>query len=211
MAVLLIVDDDRLVLATLSKGLSDCGHEVIATSTGELALAACDERTPDLALLDARMPGMSGIQVATRLREMEIPFIFLSAYGDSEVVNDAVAHGAYSYLVKPIDVPQIIPAIQAALARAEDLRRLQQTEKQLSTALGTGREISVAVGLIMERHRLTADEAFERLRAIARSTRRKVNDVAIDFVKASETINQPEPGHDRRARKVKSAATKPDR
>ncbi len=188
---ILIVDDDRLILATLSKGLRDLGYEVREASSGTVALHLCEELSPDLVMLDARMPGLSGMDVAAKLFPKHIPFIFLSAYGDQAIVKQAIEQGAYSYLVKPLDVPQIVPVIESALARTAELRLLKSTEQNLNVALSRGRATSVAVGLIMERHRLSADEAFEALRQYARSQRRKLDDVAAQMVSAADNINIP--------------------
>lgn len=188
---ILIVDDDRLILATLGKGLRDAGYAVREASNGAEALRFCAEQTPDLVMLDARMPGLSGMEVAVELRQRNIPFIFLSAYGDHAIVKQAVEQGAYSYLVKPLDVPQIVPVIEAALVRSSELKQLKHAERNLNVALSSGRATSVAIGLIMERHRLNADEAFEALRQYARSQRRKLDDVAAQIVNSADDINIP--------------------
>lgn len=189
---LLLADDDRLILATLGRGLRDVGFDVIEAVSGEEAVHLAKEKSPALAILDVRMPGLSGIETAQRLRrETTVPFIFLSAYGDTDVVKQAAVEGALGYLLKPIDVPQMVPLIEAALARAAEIRALRENEAHLNTALAAGRETSVAVGLLMERKRLTLADAFETLRSYARSQRRKVQDVAGEMVRAAELLNSP--------------------
>jgi two-component system, response regulator PdtaR len=188
---ILIVDDDRLVLATLGKGLRGAGYEVREASSGTEALLFCAEQPPDLVMLDVRMPGLSGMNVAAEIFQKNISFIFLSAYGDHAVVKQAIEQGAYSYLVKPLDVPQIVPAIEAALVRSAELKKLRLAEQNLNVALSKGRASSVAIGLIMERYRLGSDEAFEVLRQYARSQRRRFDDVAAQMVSAAEEINIP--------------------
>ncbi len=185
----MIVDDDRLILATLSKGLQNAGYDVRGADSGAEALRLCSEKIPDLVMLDARMPGMSGMEVAAELFLKSIPFIFLSAYGDHAIVKEAIEQGAYSYLVKPLDVPQIVPMIEAALARSAELKQLKLAEQNLNVALSRGRATSVAIGLIMERYRLTTDEAFDVLRQYARSQRRRLDEVAAQMVSAAEDIN----------------------
>src|SRR3970282_1991398 len=145
---ILVVDDDRLVLAALAEGLRTAGYRVTSVASGADALGVTD--TPDLALLDVRMPGMSGIELGRKLREQGgIPFLFLSAYGDQEIVKQATGEGALGYLVKPLDVQQIVPEIEAALARGSDIKKLRESEAQLNTALAGSRDISMAVGLLM--------------------------------------------------------------
>lgn len=178
---IMIVDDDRLVLAALSRGLKDAGYRVSAAANGEDAYTIATRDPPDLALLDIRMPGMNGIELGRRLRE-RVPFLYLSAYGDEDTVRDGVAQGALGYLVKPLDIAQILPAVQAALARAAEIRALHEKETQLMTALATNRETATAVGLLMERKRLDREQAFELLRAHARSARRSVQELARDLL-----------------------------
>jgi response regulator NasT len=133
---------------------------------------------PDLAVLDIRMQGLSGLELGRWLGERGIAFIFLTAYDDAAFVRDAREAGALGYLVKPIDVPRIIPSLETALARASDLDRLRESEEKLIVALKHSREISMAVGLVMERYSLTAEHAFGALKREARDRRKKVLDVA---------------------------------
>ena len=187
-AYILIVDDDRLVLAAPSHGLRDAGYRVTGAAGGEDALGIAGRDAPDLALLDVRMPGMSGIELARKLREQGIPFLFLSAYGDQEIVRQAADEGALGYLVKPLDILQIVPEIEAALARASDLKKLHQSEEQLTTALAGSREIGMAVGLLMMRDRLNRKQAFDLLRASARSQRRPVAELAKELLTSGENL-----------------------
>lgn len=188
---LLLVDDERLVLATLAMGLTNAGYNVSsAESMSEAeALLAGGEKF-DLAILDVRMPGRGGLELAERLHRLDhIPFILLTAYNDQPLVDRATACGALGYLVKPVDVPQLVPAIEAALARAQEIHRLQSTERQLQTALDSDRDISVAIGITMVQHRLDRKGAFDLLRKTARSQRCKLVELASKVIRANEPLN----------------------
>ena len=186
MAHILIVEDDRLVLTGLANGLETFGYVVSKAGSGEEALAMLDTIKPDLAVMDVCLPGISGIETAKQIsRRFDIPVIFLSAYDDPPTVHDAVTLGGMSYLVKPITVNQLVPAIESALARAGDIAKLREQEENLAAALKQSREISIAIGMLMERYNITAEDAFEMLRAHARNTRRKVSEVAECFVAGS--------------------------
>ena len=114
---ILVVDDDRLVLATITHGLANAGYDVIDADNGDDAILLARKHRPDLALLDIRMEGMSGFDVAAYLREsLQTPFMFLSAFADDETVAQVKALGAVAYLVKPLDIAQILPTVEAALA-----------------------------------------------------------------------------------------------
>ena len=190
-ARILIVDDDRLVLATLGKGLRDAGYAVSEASDSAAALEQIAAHRPDLAILDIRMPDMLGTRLAERLAtDHAVPFMFLSAYGDPELIDRASEIGALGYLVQPLDVPQIIPSIEAALARARQIQTLKNTGEQLSHALESGRETSIAVGILMERTGLDRQQAFSALRAHARAERRRVEHIALELVEATEKASR---------------------
>ncbi len=186
---LLLVDDDRLILTTLGGGLRDAGFRVSEAADGSGALELARRQRPDLAILDLRMPGLSGVETAQRLNHQGVPFIVLSAHDDREEVAAAAGEGALGYVVKPVDVSQLVPAIHTALERARDFRELTTAKAQLDRALAGSREISMAVGLLMERFRLREKEAFEILRRYARNRRRKVAEVAHAVLDATETLN----------------------
>jgi AmiR/NasT family two-component response regulator len=183
-----VVDDDRLVLAALAEGLRLAGYRITGTASGQDALALAGRDVPDLALLDVRMPGMGGIELAGHLRARGIPFVFLSAYGDREVVSQAAEAGALGYLVKPLDIQQIVPSIEAALKRAQEIGKLRETEEQLTSALTGSREVSMAVGVLMVRDRINREQAFELLRSHSRSQRRPVVEVAKELLASAESL-----------------------
>lgn len=176
---ILLVDDDRLVLATLASGIEAAGYSVAKASSGEEAVALADSFNPHLVVMDICLPGISGIEAARRLREARaVPVLFLSAYDEPKMVRESITLGGMTYLVKPITVTQLIPAIESAIARAEDISTLVSSEENLAAALKQSREISVAIGMLMERRQLSAEAAFELLRGHARKTRCRLREVA---------------------------------
>ena len=186
---LLLVDDDNLVLATTSSGLKAAGYIVRTAQTVAEAIELLEEYRPDLALLDIRRGLQGGFDLARVLRDRSaIPFVFLSAYDDQATVEEATELGAVGFLVKPVDFPQITPTIEAALKRASELARLRNTGRQLEQALEQQRGVSVAIGILMERHRWSRTEAELRLRDTARSQRRKMVDLAESIVFAADVL-----------------------
>jgi len=191
---LLLVDDDRLVLATLSRGLADCGYEVVrAESAEEASMLLASGLRPDLAIVDIRMQGPhDGLELAQRLRDLDhVPFLMLTAYSGPELVEQATRLGALGYLVKPLDPAQLCPAIETALGRADELKELHEVRRQLQTALDGDRNISVAIGITMVRHGLSRQQAFEMLRQIARRQRRKLTAVAQDVIERERPPHRP--------------------
>ena len=187
---LLVVDDDRLVLAMIASGLTHAGYEVTTAESAEEAEAWLSSgQRPDLAILDVRMPGQGGLYLAQRLRELDhIPFMMLSAFSDPEIVAQAAQSGALGYASKPLDWVQLVPAIEAALARANELHDLRSTRHHLQTALDAERDISLAVGITMMQHHLKRNAAFDLLRKKARDRRSKLAILAKEVIDAAEKI-----------------------
>jgi DNA-binding response OmpR family regulator len=132
------VDDDRELTDLLVHALDEAGYEVMAAQSATEALAAIATASPDLAVLDIKMPGTPGLNLSELLRDQfAIPFVFFSALDNEETVRQATMMGALAYLVKPLDMRHLVPAIGAAVARADELRRLRQSESQLSTEVDT--------------------------------------------------------------------------
>ena len=181
---LLLVDDDRLVLATLTCGLEAAGFVVVAAeSVAEAEDLLAGGTRPDLAIVDVMMPERSGLELAQRLHELDhIPFILLTATADAQVVEQAMQDGALGYVVKPVDVPQLVPAIAAALARATDLQNLRMTQRQLQEALDANRDINVAIGIVMVKSQLGRSAAFDQLRKTARARRLKLSALASELI-----------------------------
>ena len=186
---LLLVDDDRLILSTLSSGLRAAGYQVsTADSAQEAESLLSSGARPDLAILDVQLPNTDGLTLAERLHEFEhLPFVMLSAYGDAKSVAAATGSGALAYMVKPMDVTQMVPTIEAALLRARELRALQDRTRQLQNALAVERHVSVAVGLLMVQHRLGRQDAFALLRNAARNQRIKLAELAQGMVESHES------------------------
>ena len=180
---LLLVDDDRLSLATMGSGLKTFGYAIACSDTAESALALAAESTFDLAILDIRMPGLSGIELCHLLqRRHKLPSLFISAYGEREQVTEAIREGGLGYLMKPVDATHAMPAIEAALARARDLNALLEIKAQLEHGLAGGRQTSIAIGLLMAQRHLSEQAAFDWLRAEARRQRRKLVDYCAELV-----------------------------
>jgi response regulator NasT len=193
---ILVVDDDRLVLAMVTHGLSQAGYEVIDADNGDDAILLARQHRPDIALLDIRMEGKTGFDVAQYLREVgHTPFVFLSAFSDDETVAKVKALGALAYLVKPLEVGQIVPTIDAAFSRAQQMKAAEQAQspqaspEPLDDAAITAALVPLAVGVLMHRFSLTRPEALARLRKLAAAERRSVTAQAERLVLAVEELS----------------------
>jgi response regulator NasT len=190
-ATILVVDDDRLVLATVVAGLRQAGFAVLEADNGDDAILIARRQRPRLAILDMRMEGKSGIEVARYLAaNTRTGFMFVSAFGDREIVEEANRLGALGYLVKPIDIRQIVPAVNAALARiADNDQEPAAFAAPAPEPAAAGRAESIAIGILMERLRLDQARAVEALRAQARAEGSTVAALAASMVEAANRLN----------------------
>jgi response regulator NasT len=192
---ILVVDDNRLVLATLTDGLTRAGYHVFDADNGDDAILIARAHRPDLALLDIRMEGKSGFDVAQYLRtQCRMPFMFLSAFSDEQTVAQVKALGAVAYLVKPLDIKQIVPAVEAAFAHLE--ARVGAPPVEPSGASGAGVEAldtttAMAIGVLMHRYSLTQGEATERLLRQAADDKRSPHAQAELLLAAVEQLAGP--------------------
>ena len=189
---ILVVDDDRLVLATVSHGLSQAGYEVIDADNGDDAILLARQHKPDLALLDIRMEGKSGFDVAAYLREyLHTPFMFLSAFADDETVQQVRALGAVAYLVKPLDIGQIVPTVEAAFANIA--ARPPQAPSRAAEAVNdaVADMVPMAGGVLMHRYSLQRGQALERLQKLASDEGRSLLDQAERLIEAVELLARP--------------------
>ena len=117
MANILIVDDDAQLRRSFKKLLSFEGYTIVTASSGEEALDLVKQESPDLAILDVRLPGMSGLEAFEAIHEIapKLPVIIMTAYGTTDIAITATQLGAYDYVVKPFEIPDILTLIHEAL------------------------------------------------------------------------------------------------
>jgi response regulator NasT len=192
--MILVVDDDRLVLATLAHGLSQAGYDVIDADNGDDAILLAREHRPDLALLDIRMQGKSGFDVAEYLRQYcQMPFMFLSAFADEQTAAQVKALGAVAYLVKPLDIGQILPVVDAAFANlnASRIEVPSAAAAHLPGETLPSPEVMMAIGVLMHRFSLTRAAAFERLHRLATAEKLSIDEQAARLLEAVERLAAP--------------------
>lgn len=182
---LLFVDDDAMILDLLSEGLRQAGYAVTTATDVQTALSCAGTAPFDLAILDVRLPDVSGIELAAFLRnQWGIPSMFLSANDEQSTVDMAIREGGMVYVVKPTTVEKLIPAIETALARVRDFKAMIERTSHLEQALSANRVTSIAIGILMAQLGLSQEEAFEQLRQRSRRQRRKMEAVAEELVKS---------------------------
>ena len=192
---ILVVDDDRLVLATVTHGLAQAGYEVIDADNGDDAILLARKHRPELALLDIRMEGKSGFDVAEYLRDFcHIPFMFLSAFADPDTVAKVAELGAVAYMVKPLDVGQIVPTVDAAFEQLRAQRVKADAQREALAAQPPQRQadvVSLAAGVLMHRYSLSRGDALARLARIADAASVPLAEQAERLVSAVEELARP--------------------
>jgi DNA-binding response OmpR family regulator len=168
----LVVDDDPLIGLMLQGGLDADRFSVSVADSGAQAIAMCEASTFDFAVVDYRMPGRSGLDVAGVLRNWRIPYVMLSAFADSRIEQRAAQQGALGYLVKPVTPRQVELAIATGLSRATEI-------DNLSRAAEVSGIVGVAVGLVMSANNCSEKGALELLRQFCRPENKTLKDVSI--------------------------------
>ncbi|HEX9349867.1 MAG TPA: response regulator [Gaiellaceae bacterium] len=186
----LIAEDETIIRLDLKTLLERAGYEVCAEARdGEEAVELARSMEPDVAVLDVKMPRLDGIEAARRiLDERAIPIVMLTAYGQDELVSRAVEAGVFGYLVKPFREQDLLPAIQTAHARHDELAALREEADSLTEALEARKVIERAKGLLMTKETLSEQEAFARLRKASQVSGRPLKVVAEAVV---ATLGEP--------------------
>ncbi len=177
---ILIAEDETIIRLDLRALLESAGFEVCGEARdGEEAVELARARRPDLAVLDVKMPRLDGIEAARRiLDDRPIPIVMVTAYGEQELVARAVEAGVFGYLVKPFRETDLLPAIETARARHEELAALREEAESLADALAARKSIERAKGLLMEKEGLSERDAFARLRKASQVSGRPLKVIA---------------------------------
>ena len=186
---ILIAEDETIIRLDLRGLLEAAGFEVCAEARdGEEAVALARAEQPDLAVLDVKMPKLDGIEAARRiLDERPIPIVMVTAYAERDLVSRAVEAGVFGYLVKPFRETDLLPAIETARARHEELAALREEAESLAEALAARKAIERAKGLLMAKEGLSEADAFARLRKASQVSGRPLKVIAEAVVATLDT------------------------
>jgi len=175
-----IAEDEALIRLDLVSMLSDSGIEVLAAvADGRAAIKAVETFRPDVALLDIAMPELDGITAASEITSLKIcPVVMITAYSQVELVERAANAGAMGYLVKPINPANLMPAIEVAIARFEELNLLTTEVTQVTERLEVRKIVDRAKGLLQAKLGIDEPAAFRWLQKAAMDNRSSMRDVA---------------------------------
>ena len=176
---ILIADDESIIRMGLKRILEEAGHTVYAAENGIAAVRLAEGCTPDLVILDIKMPEMDGLEAARALLDRtQMPIIFLTAYGEQELIERAARLSVMGYLVKPIKEAELLAMIEVVANRFEEHARTAQAAEEMQSELSSRRTIDRAKGLLMQREGISELDAYHHLQARARDERRTLLEVA---------------------------------
>ena len=134
-----VVDDDAAIRKAVSRLLRSAGIAVAVFESPTEFLAQLDPATPGCLVLDLAMPGFDGLRLQTTLRETgsTLPIIFLTGQGDVSKSVQAMKHGAFDFLTKPVNAKNLLQAIRAAIERDAVARRKQGALSEIRARLDT--------------------------------------------------------------------------
>ncbi|MCS7287382.1 MAG: response regulator [Anaerolineae bacterium] len=181
---ILIADDESIIRLGLKKILEEAGHKVVASApNGKKALELARCTSPDLAILDIKMPEMDGLEVADVLRkENPIPVIILTAYGDKELVERAREAEAMAYLVKPVKEAELLAALEIAVKRFEEWDKLRREKENLEEAFKTRELVEEAKRILMKEKGMKESEAYLFIHRLSRDSRRPMKEIAQEII-----------------------------
>ncbi|MBM3495278.1 MAG: response regulator [Armatimonadetes bacterium] len=177
---IVIADDEPIIRLDLRNTLEELGYTVVAEAgDGAKALEAVRALTPDVVILDIKMPVLDGIDAAKAIHEEQIaPVLLLTAYYESDLIDRAKDAGIYYYLVKPFKQSDIVPAIEITLSRWQEHTTLEREARDLEDKLETRKSVDRAKGILMDQYGLKEQEAFRRIQVQSMNTRKTMRDIA---------------------------------
>ena len=175
-----IAEDEAMIRLDLRETLEEEGYEVIGEAgRGDVALELIRELKPDLAILDVKMPGMDGLEVARMIGDEKIcGVLVLTAFSQREIIEQARDAGALAYLVKPFQKSDLIPAIEVAIGRFRELQALNGQMEVLGEQLEARKIIDKAKGRLIDDFGMKEQEAFSFIQRTAMKDRSRMRDVA---------------------------------
>ncbi len=187
-----IADDDPEMLHFLKRVLPAQGHRVVVEAqTGPDLVTRCLDERPELVITDIRMPGCDGLQAVHQISlQHPVPAILVSAHDEAEFLERACREHVHAYLVKPIKMVDLEPAIRLATRRFEEFRMLQAEADDLRQALADRTVIERAKGILMDHQSLTEQAAFDHLKQLAAESNVRIAQAAETIVRSGDPCSQ---------------------
>ncbi len=185
-----IAEDEQLTRTIVRARLEKLGHIVVAEAgDGLAAVEAARQHRPDVIIMDIKMPVMDGIEAARQIiSEVPCAILFLSSFGEQELVEQAGEAGGLAYLIKPFRKEDLAPALEIAVRRFRQIAAQSKEIEQLKETLETRKLIERAKGILMDRHHMSEEEAFKRIHFQARNQNKKMREIAQSIITAADLM-----------------------
>ena len=188
---ILVAEDEAIIRMDLIEMLQAAGYEVVAAATnGQEAIDLAGEHRPDLAILDVKMPVLDGITAAAKIIEIA-PVLMLTAFSQRELVERARDAGVMAYVVKPFTIGDLVPAIEIAISRHQQMKSLAAEVADLHDRLETRKIIDKAKGILMSALNLSEPQAFSWIQKAAMDRRLTMKDVAMAVIDPKQAEQFP--------------------
>ncbi len=189
----LIVEDDTLVGMGLRSHLEKLGHCAVGqAANAQQAMDLFRIHKPDLVLLDIRLDGDDGIELASRLAaHRRCPMLIVSAYSDSELIHRASAAGVFGYLIKPVSIPSLAAQIEVAVQRFREHQQLTHEKETLAHTLETRKLVDRAKGILMKHLKLEEPDAHRHLQLESQKHRITLAEVARKIINSKMLFSEP--------------------
>ncbi|WP_238421584.1 ANTAR domain-containing response regulator [Gordonia sp. 'Campus'] len=176
----LVAEDDSLIRMDLIEMLREEGYDVVGEApNGQVAVELTESLSPDLVIMDIKMPVRDGIDAATEIAQKRLaPVVMLTAFSQRDFIDKARDAGAMAYLVKPFTKADLVPAIEVAVSRYQELKQLEGEVATMNERLETRKLVERAKGLLMEKQTLSEPEAFKWIQRAAMDRRTTMKAVA---------------------------------
>ncbi|MFE0751773.1 ANTAR domain-containing response regulator [Gordonia sp. NPDC058843] len=176
----LVAEDDSLIRMDLIEMLREEGYDVVGEApNGQVAVELTESLSPDLVIMDIKMPVRDGIDAATEIAAKRLaPVVMLTAFSQRDFIDKARDAGAMAYLVKPFTKADLVPAIEVAVSRYQELKQLEREVATMNERLETRKLVERAKGLLMEKQALSEPEAFKWIQRAAMDRRTTMKAVA---------------------------------
>ena len=175
-----VAEDEAIIRLDLKEILEEEGYEVVGeTGRGDEAVQLVRDLSPDLAILDIKMPGMDGLAAAREIAgERRAAVLILTAFSQRDLIEQARDSGALAYLVKPFQKSELIPAIEVALGRFKETRALEEEVHSLQESLETRKLVDRGKGILMDKYKMSEADAFGFIQKSAMRERVTMKEIA---------------------------------
>ncbi|HEX3025607.1 MAG TPA: response regulator [Clostridia bacterium] len=182
---IVIADDEPITRMDIYEILTEAGYEVVGQATdGFQTVELCRALTPDLAIVDIKMPNLDGLKASKLILNENLvdSVILLTAYSGPDFIEQAKEAGVIGYIVKPVSENTLIPEIEIAISRGKELRKIKNEMNKAQMEIAKRKVIDKAKKILMKKFRITEDEAYKKLRNDSMNQRITLYDLALSII-----------------------------